>query len=234
MVRRSTKSPEPNVAEVGALIGDPGRAAMLMALIDGRELSASELALRAGVTPQAASAHLKKLTGAGMILGRTAGRHRFFRLASSEIGHALESLAAIASPVRIVALDQSTKFERMRAARSCYDHLAGRLGVAVTDALVSREAIARRGSAFVLARSAPRVFGDLAIDLDEVHSRRREFARACTDWTERRAHLAGSLGASLLELFLRNRWIARTPNDRSLRVTPEGTRELRRRLDLTW
>jgi DNA-binding transcriptional ArsR family regulator len=226
------RSPEPNIAEIGALIGDPGRAAMLLALLDGRDLAASELALRAGLSPQAATAHLKKLVAAGMLSARDAGRHRFFRLASAEIGHAIETLAAIAAPARIVALDQSTTLERMRLARSCYDHLAGRLGVGITDRLIERGAIARRGADFALAARGESAFAELGIDLDEAQAQRRTFARACTDWTERRPHLAGSLGAAVLEVFLRNRWVARNSQNRALRITPEGVRELDRRFGL--
>lgn len=207
---------------------------MLLALLDGRDLAASELALRAGLSPQAATAHLKRLVAAGMLTARDAGRHRFFRLASPEIGHAIETLAAIAPPSRIVALDQSTALERLRLARSCYDHVAGRLGVSVTDRLLERGAIARRGADFVLGSRANRVFSALGIDLERVHAQRRAFARVCTDWTERRPHLAGSLGASLLDLFLNERWVARNAKDRALRVTSDGARALRTLLDLAW
>jgi DNA-binding transcriptional ArsR family regulator len=227
------RSADPDIAEVAAVIGDPGRAAMLLALLDGRDLAASALASLAGMTPQAATAHFKKLVAAGLLVGRSAGRHRFFRIASPEVGHAIETLATIARPTRIVALTQSTTFERLRAARSCYDHLAGRLGVAVTERLVDREAITRSGRDFALTSHGHEVFADLGIDVDEVRGERRRFARACMDWTERRPHLAGSLGASVLHLFVRKRWVTRNATDRALRVTPEGARELRR-LGIEW
>jgi hypothetical protein len=181
---RAPRSAEPNIAQVAGLIGDPGRAAMLLALFDGRELAASEL--------------------------------------------------AIAEPARIVALEQSTSFERMRLARSCYDHLAGRLGVAITDALVERGAIEPAGSDLALAARGRAVFSSLGIDVDVAREQRRGFARTCVDWTERRPHLAGSLGAAVLELFLRERWVARSSADRSLRITADGMRELRARFDLRW
>ncbi len=227
------RSADPNIAEVAALIGDPGRAAMLLALLDGRDLAASELASVAAMTPQAATAHFKKLVAAGLLVGRSAGRHRFFRIASPEVGHAIETLATIARPARIVALTQSTTFERLREARSCYDHLAGRLGVAVTDGLLERKAISPAGRDFLLTARGRDVFAELGIDVDDVHGERRRFARACMDWTERRPHLAGSLGASLLHLLVRKRWVARNTNDRALRVTSDGARELRRRLGVT-
>ena len=216
------------------MIGDPGRAAMLLALLDGRDLAASELASVAGMTPQAATAHFKKLVAAGLLVGRSAGRHRFFRLASPEVGHAIETLATIARPARIVALTQSTAFERLREARSCYDHLAGRLGVALTDRLIERKAIALADRDFTLTPHGRDLFAELGIELEDLHGERRRFARACMDWTERRPHLAGSLGASVLHLLVRKRWVTRNANDRALRVTPDGARELRRRFGVTW
>ncbi len=219
----------PDIAEIGALIGDPGRAAMLLALLDGRDVPASELAARANVTPQAASAHLKKLLAAGLLRGRASGRHRLFSLASAEVAHAIEALATIAQPARIVALSQSTQFDRLRAARSCYDHLAGRLGVALTDWLVREGAIAPAGAHFTLDRAAERIFGDLRVDIAQARALHRAFARACLDWTERRAHLAGGLGAALLRCFLEHGWIVRNANDRAIAITPQGARELQRR-----
>ncbi|HUN28835.1 MAG TPA: helix-turn-helix transcriptional regulator [Alphaproteobacteria bacterium] len=228
------RSAEPDVAEVAALIGDPGRAAMLLALFDGGELTASDLALRGGMTPQAATAHLKKLIVAGLLAGRAQGRHRFFRLTSPDVAHAIEALTAIAKPARITALDQSRSLERMRLARTCYDHLAGRLGVAVTEHLVERGAIEPAGADFLLGRHGRRIFSSLEIDVEAVRAHRRRFARACVDWTERRAHLAGGLGASVLDCFLRNRWVARNATDRALRITPEGARQLAARFGFEW
>ncbi len=220
---------DPDVSAVAALIGDPARAAILLALLDGSELPASELAFRGGASPQAASAHLGKLSAAGLVTVRPAGRQRLYRLSGSPVARAVEALAAIAKPAKIVALSQSTAFERLRHARSCYDHLAGRLGVAVTRSLVERGAIRPSGEAFVLTPASARVFGALAIDLDRAAARRRAFARACTDWTERVPHLAGSLGASVRERFLAAGWVERNDADRSLRVTAAGRRELERR-----
>jgi DNA-binding transcriptional ArsR family regulator len=226
--RPTSYAVDPNVAEVAALIGDAARAVILLALIDGRELPASELAFRAGASPSSASAHLAKLVDGGLLKVTAAGRQRLFRLASPEVGHALETLAAIARPARIVALNQNFAMERLRAARSCYDHLAGRLGVAVTDALLARDALARTGSAYEVTQRGKKLFGRLGIDLTEARQVRRNFARPCLDWTERRPHLAGSLGAALMQHFLSAGWVARSPRDRALRVTPKGCAELER------
>ena len=223
---------DPNVAEIASLIGDPGRAAMLFALLDGRELPASELAFRAGISPQAATAHLKKLVWAGLLAVRTAGRHRLFRLASSEVGHAMETLATIAKPTRIVALKQSSAMLRLREARSCYDHLAGRLGVAIAQRLIERGALHLRGEDFAIAPNAVREFARVGLDLEAARDSRRALARACLDWTERRPHVAGSLGALLLKLFFAREWVARNRGDRSLRITTAGKQALERDFQL--
>lgn len=223
---------DPDVAEVAATIGDPGRAAMLFALLDGRDLPASELARRACVSPQAATAHLKKLVGAGLLAVRTSGRHRLFRLASAEVGHAIETLATIAKPPRVVALRQSSAMERLRAARSCYDHLAGRLGVGVTQRLIEREVVRLRADNFALTRSGARELERLGIDLDATGDARRSLARACMDWTERKPHVAGRLGASILELFLKREWVVRNGGERSLLITPAGKLALERTFNL--
>lgn len=201
---------------------------MLIALIDGRELPASELAFRAGASPSSASTHLAKLVDGGLLTVTAAGRQRLFRLASPEVGQALEVLAAIARPARIVALNQNIALHRLRAARSCYDHLAGRLGVAVTDALLSQGALHRAGASYEVTQRGQRLFRRLGIDLAAARQTRRNFARPCLDWTERRPHLAGSLGAALLQHFLSAGWVARSPRDRALRVSPEGCAELER------
>lgn len=224
-----TATPEPDIAAVAATIGEPARALMLMALLDGTERPASELAARAGTSPSACTAHLKRLLAAGLLVSRRCGRHHFFRLASPDIGRALETLAAIAPARRIVTLQQSTVMDRMRIARSCYDHLAGRLGVAVTDALVDRGALRRSDGGFALG-AHPELFERLGIDLDAAREHRRAFARACLDWTERRHHLAGSIGAALCGRFLSQRWVLRARADRSLTITPRGHEMLERTL----
>ncbi len=217
----------PNVAKVAALIGDPVRAKMLFALLDGRELTASELAFRGDASPQAASAHLAKLADGGLICARNAGRQRLFHLASREIAHAIEVLASIAPVAPVTSLNQHTAMQRLRRARSCYDHLAGRLGVAVTDALTERRFLAARDDAFTLTSSGETFFSDIGVDLDSARTSRRHFARACMDWTERRHHIAGALGAALLERLVANGWLLRNQRDRSLEITARGQMHLK-------
>jgi DNA-binding transcriptional ArsR family regulator len=225
-------SPEPNVAAVAALIGDSARSAMLLALFGGQTLPASELAYRAGVSPQSASAHLAKLVEGGLLVASSEGRHRLFRIASPDVAHALEILSAIAKPARVVALSQSTAMERLREARSCYDHLAGRLGVALTNRLLDDRVIRKDGDEFDVTERGEALLRELGIDVKKARDARRSFARYCIDWTERRPHLAGSLGAALLSHFLDVGWIERNKNERSLRVTANGATAFNRHFRL--
>lgn len=222
----------PNIGKVAALIGDPVRSKMLFSLLDGRELSASELASSGAASPQAASAHLAKLVDGGLLCARSAGRRRFFRLASSQVADAIEALASIAPVAPINSLTQHTAMQRLREARSCYDHLAGRLGVGVTEALLQHRVIRPHENQYRVTASGEEFFTELGIDLGAVREHRRHFARPCLDWTERRHHLAGALGASLLDTFIRNKWVLRNPRDRSLRISNDGHEQLTRLFDL--
>lgn len=230
--RRLPYSPDPDVAGVAELFGDPVRAAMLHALLGGGELPAADLASRAGASPQAASAHLAKLVTGGLIEARSAGRQRLFRIASPGVGHAMEALAAIAAPAPVRALGQATTMQRLREARSCYDHLAGRVGVAVADHLLDGKLLAVANAEFVVTRRGKAFFESFDIDVDKLDDGRRSFARACMDWTERRPHVAGALGASLLERFLERRWLVRNSRDRALSLTPAGRTEFARQFDV--
>ena len=233
--RRFSRTADPNVAAVAALIGDPVRARMLLAVLDGAALPATELAYRGGASPQAASMHLRKLVEGRLLSVAPSGRQRRYRLASREVAHAIEALLSVAPPVRIMALVQGLSMVRLRAARTCYDHLAGRLGVAVADALIDRGALRMRCGEFLVTAQGERLFGGMGIDIRALRVARRAFARACTDWTERRPHLAGSLGKALLDRFIADTWIVRSSVDRSVRLTPRGERALGRLLGVhTW
>jgi DNA-binding transcriptional ArsR family regulator len=221
-------SPDPDLAVVAALIGDRTRAAMLLALLDGRALPAAELAYRGAASPQAASAHLRKLLQGELLAVAASGRQRLYRLATREVARAIEALLAIAPPARIVALNQHGAAQRLRQGRTCYDHLAGRLGVAVTDALLARGFLREEDAAFRVTRLGERFFEGLGIRVPELRAHRRALARPCMDWTERRPHLAGSLGMRVRDCFVANGWIARHPGDRSVRLTERGRRALAR------
>lgn len=216
-------SPEPAVSQVAALIAEPARAAILAALVDGRELPASELAYRAGVAANAASAHFSRLLAGGLVRVRAEGRRRFFRLAGEDVAHVLEALTAIAPPAKIVALTQSSIATELRAARTCYDHLAGRLGVAVTDALVERRIITPAPErAYRLAANGDRFFAALGVELESLKRARRHFARQCIDWSERRPHLSGALGAAIYSACRDKGFIVHRKDSRAVSVSSQG------------
>ncbi len=220
----------PDLASIAALIGHQGRAKMLFALLDGREMPAFELAARSRCSPQSASSHFSKLVRGGLLSVRTVGRLRLFRLASDDVAYAIETLASIAPVGTTVSLSQHNMMSRLREARSCYDHLAGRLGVLLTDALLRRKVIviAPAGQAFKLTSAGEQLLTELGLNVSALRAKRRPLTRICMDWTERRQHLAGSLGAALLEHLLTAQWVQRRSKDRSLLVTPKGHHDLER------
>jgi DNA-binding transcriptional ArsR family regulator/DNA-binding PadR family transcriptional regulator len=219
-----------NIAAPAALIGDPTRAAMLQALQDGRAQPASALAWAAGVTAQAASNHLAKLVDGGLLAVEREGRHRYYRLANTEVAHALEALSVLATPVRSLETPRSPKARALRDARCCYGHLAGRLGVCVADALVARGLLTPEDEKLYAVTASGRAwFEDLGVDVSALRSP-RGVARQCLDWTERRHHLAGPLGVKLLERMTALGWLAMEREGRAVRLTADGRHALRERL----
>jgi DNA-binding transcriptional ArsR family regulator len=222
-----------DIASIGALLADDARASMILALLGGEAIPAGELARRARVSPSGANAHLRRLREGGLVTQESVGRHRYFRLASAELAEALESLARVA-PVRPVSSFRESEGTRaLKHARTCYDHLAGELGVAVADALVDRGVLTRSDKSFAVNDGGTRWLAALGIDLDAVAGSRRSFARACVDWSERRPHLAGSLGAAVADVFFAQKWIRRLPGGRAVAVTPDGRACLERELGLS-
>ncbi|MBI1682707.1 ArsR/SmtB family transcription factor [Caulobacter hibisci] len=219
-----------NIATPAALIGDPVRAAMLQALQDGRAQPAGALAWAAGVSAQAASNHLSKLVEGGLLAVEREGRHRYYRLASAEVAHAIEALSAIAAPVRSLEIPRSPKARALREARCCYGHLAGRLGVKVAQALEEQDLLRPAdGKLYAVTEAGTAWFAELGVEVAALASP-RGVARQCLDWTERRHHLAGPLGVKLLDAMTARGWLAQAPQGRAVRLTPEGARELRARL----
>jgi DNA-binding transcriptional ArsR family regulator len=216
------------ISPVASLLADPARVSILLALSDGREVAAGELALVAGVTAATASFHLAKLTSAGMISLRRQGRHQLYRLASPELVQALEALAVLAPEAAPRTHRQARIGRAVRAGRTCYDHLAGRLGVCLTRALVDRGAVRLAGTEFDVTPAAEQLLGELGIDLATVRARRRAFAPACLDWSEREPHIAGALGAVLLTRLFDLDWIKRMPASRAVEVTLAGRRGFHR------
>src|SRR5882757_9959056 len=210
-----------DMAAVAALVGDPARANILCALLDGRALTASELAYAAHVTPQTASGHLGKLSAAKLLIPAQQGRHRYYRLAGAHVAAMLESIsavAAIAPPrLRSIRIDDT-----MRKARMCYDHIAGELGVTLADSLQQHHHIELADDGGVVTETGEAFFHKLGIDLSAARGTRRAFCRPCVDWSERRAHLAGAVGAAIAQRLMDLHWISRKRDTRALNITPIG------------
>lgn len=221
-------------ATVASLAGDPARAGMLDALMDGRALTATELARVAGITPQTASGHLARMTDAGLLSVTKQGRHRYHRLASSAVAQMMESIMLVASDLKETRppLFVGPKDEALRAGRTCYDHLAGRLGVAIADALVAGGYAELSIDAGLITDTGIDLFRKVSIDVDALltHSGKRAtrvLCRPCLDWSERRPHIAGAVGAAICAHSVSNDWIRRVQGSRAVTVTPKGYRIFR-------
>jgi DNA-binding transcriptional ArsR family regulator len=221
------------VAEVGALVGDVTRANMLHALMAGRALTAGELAWIGGVGAPTASVHLARLVEGGLVTVEKQGRHRYYRLASPAVGQMLEGISAVAaiqSPPRYRPASRID--DALRLARLCYDHLAGRLGVALADTLIRQGCILLSSEGGMVTPAGHRFFAGFGIDLGEAERRRRCFCRPCLDWSERRHHLAGSVGAALAARCFDLGWIERGRTDRAIAITRKGRAGLAERFGL--
>jgi DNA-binding transcriptional ArsR family regulator len=220
------------LAEVAALVGDPARAHILGALMDGRALTASELAYAASVSPQTASGHLAKLTQGRLLSVARQGRHRYFRLASPTVARMLEGIMAVAANGPPRYRPASKVDTAMRHARTCYDHLAGRLGVGLADALRARGHVVLGEDGGEITDAGAAFLGAFGVDLDAGRRSRRPFCRPCLDWTERRPHLAGVLGAALAGRCFDLGWIERRRDGRALAITRAGERGFSERFGL--
>lgn len=218
-----------NFSIVGRALAAPARSAMLDLLMDGSSRPAAELAAVASVRAPAASEHLKALVEAGLVRSEPCGRQRLFRLADGTVGAALEQLGHLCPQTEVASLRHSRDQRDLARARLCYDHLAGRLGVGITDAFFTRGWL--QGSDLAVTAAGRTALSDpaegIGVDIEELASRRRPLSRACPDWTERRPHLAGSLGAAVAAAGLERGWLRRRPNNRGLDVTRTGDQMLR-------
>jgi DNA-binding transcriptional ArsR family regulator len=219
-----------DVAAIASLVGDPARANILYALLDGRAFTAGELAYAAHVTPQTASGHLAKLAAARLIIMSRQGRHRYYHLAGPHVAGMLEGIMAVAaiSPPRCRAVSIE---EHMRNARMCYDHVAGRLGVGLTDWLHKHEHVEFSDDGGALTTAGEGFLREFGVDIENARRSRRIFCRPCMDWSERRPHLAGAVGAALASRLLALGWIARVRDGRALLITPSGRRNLEQTFD---
>jgi len=215
----------PDIARFAALVGEPTRAAMLVALMDGRAHTATELAIEGGITPGTASVHLARMTEGGVLAIERQGRHRYYRLATLAVATALEGLMQVAPPAPRGTAGPGPDDEDLRHARLCYDHLAGEAGVSLLDAM-RRQKLLRSGAdgAIGLTPAGDAWCARVGIDLDTLRAARRPLCRPCLDWSERRMHLAGALGAALLDRLVALRYLRRTPGSRVVTVSPRGAR----------
>lgn len=218
---------EPSISEVAALVGNPARANVLMALLDGRALTASELAYAARVSPQTTSGHLAKMTEARLLTLTRQGRHSYYRLASPLVCRMIESIMA-------VAVDGPARYrprwrggDELRTARTCYDHLAGRLGVALAESLADHDHVVLTEDGGMVTPAGEQFLRGFGLDMDRVGHGRRAFCRPCLDWSERRLHLAGAIGAALAARCFELGWVARLRDTRALKIPPSGERGFR-------
>jgi DNA-binding transcriptional ArsR family regulator len=215
----------PDIAMVASLVGDPARANMLTALMTGRALTASELAQEAGITPQTASSHLSKLEAGGLIEPEKQGRHRYYRLTGEDIASVLEMLEGLAARVGHMRVRTGPKDPALRRARICYDHLAGDLGVQMLDSMRAQRLVRQKKQDIELTHEGAKFLEtNLQISPDMLAHPRRPVCKACLDWSERRHHLAGTLGAAMMNRFAELKWAARdaTPGSRVVNFTRTG------------
>ena len=210
-----------DVAAAAALLAEPARAALVTAVISDGALPVTDLAERAGIAPSTASGHLGRLVSGGFLNVEKRGRHRYYSLADPAVAAAVEALALVAPQPEVRSLREATRSDLLREARTCYDHLAGRLGVAVAKSLERELVLTRRNGSYELGPRAARL-GPLGIDLDGLQRLRRPIVRGCLDWSERELHVAGALGAALANRFFELGWITRREANRSVELTAQG------------
>jgi len=222
-------------ARIAAAIGEPARARMLYSLADGRARTSTELAAIAEVTPSTASVHLQRLAELDLVDVVAQGKHRYYTLGGSHVNAALEALSVVAASTGSGETSRRGRFvpttpPDLRVARTCYDHIAGTLGVRLHDRFVDAGWLVRQPrDGYTVSPAGARTLQAIDIDVDTLSAQRRRFAFPCLDWSERRAHLGGALAAAVLDAALRRRWVAREPDSRVLSVTASGRRELARR-----
>ena len=215
-----------DLAAVGRALGDTHRARFVLMLLGGQELPAGDLSSRAGTSSSLASAHLAKLLESGLVTASRRGRQRYYRLASPEIAQAIEALLVISPHSSATGLANVSRGKALQQARTCYDHVAGQLGVALADAFEQDRIITPADSGWKLTSRGEHRLGELGLDSAALHRGRRPLLLSCPDWTERRPHMAGLLGQVLASKLLDLNWVRRRPGTRALQITPLGERRL--------
>lgn len=217
---------EDQFKQIASLIGDPTRATIMWTLLDGKAFTATELAIAADTTPQNISMHLAKLVQADLLCVESQGRHRYYKYARKDIAYGIEAMANLIpnSGDRRILNDENTS--AIKYCRTCYDHLAGKIGVLITDSLLQQRIILEKTNSFELSAKGEKWFSGFDIPIDELKKQRRFFIRPCLDWSERKHHIAGSLAASLLDRMLSSDWLRRTKNSRAMIITGKGEKKL--------
>lgn len=215
----------PDISRIGQLIGDPARANILSALMSGKALTATELAQEAGVTLQTSSGHLSKLVEGGLVRMRKQGRHRYFALMDDEVAAVIEHLMHLAAMKGHLRTRTGPRDPALRDARVCYDHLAGNKGIQLYDALIANGHLHEDGEDLELSEAGAEMFSTFGIDVRAIQSARRPLCLQCLDWSERRTHLAGTLGKAILEQLYALNWAKREPNSRVIRFNRDGEKQ---------
>ena len=211
--------------KTATLIGDATRASILWNLLDGRAFTATELSIVAGTSAQNISMHLTKLVEANLICVEKQGRHKYYRFSSKEVAYAVEAMANLIPKPENSSKKENENYPPIKYCRTCYDHLAGKIGVAVTDSLLEQKIIINKNDTFEVSLEGKNWFSDFGINLEEAQKQKRIFLKPCLDWSERRNHLAGSVGALLLHKMITEDWIRKTKNSRAIIVTGKGEKE---------
>jgi DNA-binding transcriptional ArsR family regulator len=229
----NVESADAAVSAIAAAIGEPARARMLYCLVDGRARTSTELAVVADVSPSTASVHLQRLKARRLVKVLAQGRHRYYSLEGTNVAAALEALSVLAGGARRTYVPRAPS--RLRAARVCYDHIAGTLGVSLHDRFMAAgwlASVAKADNSYALTPEGGKAFAALGIDVEAARALRRRFAYACVDWSERRPHVGGAIGAALLNVALKRNWVVRDLDSRALTITRIGRREMHARFGL--
>lgn len=218
---------EENFISTASLLCEPSRAKIVWNLLDGRAYTASELALVSDLSATSVSNHLSKLLNGKIVKVDIQGRHRYYSFANSEVAYVVESMANLSNQKPTSKVNNQLSKNDVKYCRTCYDHLAGKVGVLIADKLVSDKIIELRDKSYVVTENGNRFFSDFGLDLTKLQKQRRYFTKACLDWSERKYHLAGSLGNAILEKMLELDWVRRTKNSRAIVITSVGQNGLR-------
>ncbi|GMR68906.1 MULTISPECIES: metalloregulator ArsR/SmtB family transcription factor [Bacillus] len=222
----------PNISYIAKLIAEPTRAIILDCLMNNQALPASELAYMAKVSHPTISSHLSKLVEGNLLTVEQHGRHRYYRLANQEVAEVIEKLGTIAPIAQVRSLNQSNQLKQVRYARTCYDHLAGKLGVEITEKLLASEFIILEEEEYIVTEQGKRWFLNFGINIETAEIKRRVFAKPCLDWSERRYHISGWLGSAIAKLFFEQEWITKTDKTRAVHLTKKGMKLLKDQLGI--